>query len=65
MKTIRVFAVEGRSLPFEGGVGRFVGRDKKYGAVKLDGDEVQASAYYQRAIARGDITLAAPEESAS
>lgn len=60
MKTLRVFAVDGRSLAFEGGVGRFVGRDKK-GAAKPEGDEVPSNAYYQRAIARGDLTLAAPE----
>lgn len=64
MKTIRVFAVEGRSLAFEGGVGRFVARDKK-GEPKREGDDVPATAYYHRAIARGDLTLSAPEEVAS
>lgn len=63
MKLIRVFAVEGRSLAFEGGVGRFVARDKS-GAPKSDGEEVPATAYYHRAIARGDLTLSAPEERA-
>jgi hypothetical protein len=55
MKTIRVFAVEGRSLPFEGGVGRFVARDKK-GEPLEDGEDVPAKAYYHRAIARRDLT---------
>lgn len=60
MKKIRVFAVDGRSLPFEGGVGRFVARDKK-GAALLAGDEVPATSYYHRAISRGDIALSAGE----
>jgi hypothetical protein len=57
MKQILVFAVDGRSLPFDGGVGRFVGRDKT-GAARADGDLVPASSYYIRAIARGDVTVA-------
>lgn len=59
MKQIRVFAVEGRSLAFEGGVGRFVARDKK-GVAKPEGEEVPSSAYYLRAIARRDLVTEAP-----
>lgn len=61
MKTIRLYAVADRSLPFEGGVGRFVGRDKK-GLVRLDGDEVPNNAYYQRALGRKDVRLETPKE---
>lgn len=58
---IRVFAVEGRSLAFENGVGRFVARDKK-GAPKPEGEDVPATSYYHRAIARCDVTLALSAE---
>ena len=61
MKKIRVYAVADRSLPFDGGVGRFVGREKK-GALRADGDEVPNDAYYQRALARGDVRLETPKE---
>lgn len=64
MKTIRVFAVEGRSLAFEGGVGRFVARDKG-GAPRAEGEEVPATAYYIRALSRGDISTAKPAENES
>ncbi len=46
--TIRVVPVEGRTLPVEGAPSRNVDSER----------EVPNTAYYRRAIARGDIELA-------
>lgn len=60
MKTLKVRAVEGRKLSFvdADGVliqGRFVGIDRKGNARD---EEVPATSYYHRALARNDIALA-------
>lgn len=57
MQTIRVKAVGNARLPVPGTPGRFVGRDRKTGAIIADGVAVPADSYYLRAIARGDIAL--------
>lgn len=64
MKTLKVRAVEGRKLSFVGadGVlvqGRYVGVDRKGNARDED---VPASSYYTRAIARGDLELVTEEQ---
>jgi len=57
MQTIRVKAVGDARLPVPGAPGRFVGRDRKTGAVLADGVSVPADSYYLRAVARGDLAL--------
>lgn len=64
MKTLKVRAVEGRMLSFvdADGVlvqGRYVGRDRKGNARDED---VPATSYYHRAIARGDIELVTEDQ---
>lgn len=57
MQTIRVKAVADARLPVPGTPGRFVGRDRKTGAIIADGVAVPADSYYLRAVARGDLAL--------
>lgn len=67
MASLKVKAVEGRCVPiFDNNVhtlGRFIGREKNKlvegkiepGAIKPKGEEVADSAFYRRAIERGDL----------
>lgn len=55
---LKVKAVGEARLPVPGFAGRFVGREKKSGAIIAEGVLVPADSYYLRALARGDIALA-------
>lgn len=62
MTMIRIRAVEDRLLPLVGPNGaplrgRFAGRDKT-GAPLPDGELVESSSYYVRALSRGDVAEA-------
>lgn len=64
MKTLKVRAVDGRRLSFVDAdgvlvLGRYVGIDRK--GLARD-EEVPATSYYHRAIARGDIELVTEEQ---